>query len=127
LRFSIVYPGVAEIDCRDCQKYVYDLDYGNKIIDEEINQPIERDVPPECSSCPKGEVDYDFARLGLDPRNEKLYSLYRAVKIAGGVVIPSHLVQCEIFRSNLVLVEDIVESAKVSHKARIARMSKEGV
>ncbi len=123
MRFEIVYPGVASIDCRDCQKYVYDLDSGLKISDEDTGEFIQRDDPPPCSSCPKGEVDYDFVRLGLDPRNERLYRLYQAVKIAGGVVIPQHLLGCETFSANLVLIDDVVADAKRSFKARLARLT----
>ena len=102
---------------------MYDLEYGLKISDEDTGEFIERDDPPPCSSCPKGEVDYDFARLGLDPRNEKLYQLYKAVKIAGGVVIPKHLVGCDTFCSNLVMIDEVVADAKQLRKARIARMA----
>lgn len=124
MRLKIVHPGVYQIDCRDCQKFVYDLETGEKSYDEEAEEYLERGDQPPCSSCPKKKIDLD-GKLKLHAKNEQLYQLYKLIKIVGGTHVPKHLIGCDVFNERIVLIDEVVAAAEAEHKALVIRRSRE--
>ncbi len=87
---------MASIDCRDCQRKLYDLKTGQPVTyivgpNDELGYEDGPDHKPQCRTgegCPKGSPE-EAHRHELSRRNRQKLATYRAVKVLGmGVVDP---------------------------------------
>lgn len=121
LRFEIVHPGPASIDCNECAKYVHNLQTG-KVETFEVGEgkqlPIIRSGPPPCESCPKGSPA-NGKLLELQPRNRQAVDLYHRIRSTPGARLPSHLEDCPVTQRNFYLIESTLRAATAELKAKI--------
>jgi hypothetical protein len=60
VRLVVLHPGVAAVDCHDCQRWLHNQDW--KPV-EKRGRKVPRHGPPPCRTCPKIEK-------GVEPRPE---------------------------------------------------------
>ena len=86
---QLYHPGVANIDCRDCQKRLYDYETGKPRTWKGVGGlPIYSDGPshkPQCRThigCPKVSPEEAY-QYELTDANWKTLRLYRQLRAAG--------------------------------------------
>lgn len=108
----LFHPGVAKIDCGDCQKRLYDLETGEpKTYRAGPNRELRyyEGQPPPCkqpgNSCPKGSPETAHEHE-LSDKNWRVLNLYRRGRVTGfeNVTIDALLAE------NLAIVDELYRS-----------------
>jgi hypothetical protein len=111
LRLLLWHPGVAAIRCRDCERYVYDLETGK--LKTYRSGPSREEKPqlrpagtlPPCGDCPKGGKHREW-ETRLSAANLKTLALYRETR--AGVPLSRAERRDSIVRENMALIDGLV-------------------
>lgn len=85
---AVCEPGAAATECRQCLRYVYEVDADGaptgevRRLPNGDKWPRPAQVPPDCSKCPKESPDNEEL-FRLTRRQRKAWKLYRSVRAAG--------------------------------------------
>jgi len=100
------------VDCRDCRKYVYDFDTGERKTyragPRREERPMLRpgtDGPP-CEKCPMESPQKAHEHL-LSRRNWETFRLYQQVRATGGACLNAAERQDPLLAHNLALIDNI--------------------
>lgn len=119
MRLLLFHPGAARIDCGECQKFVFDLQTGER--ETYKSGPERKEVPyarnagesPPCHKCPK-ESPERARQIELSEKNWQAYGHYLQAKAVG-------LTEAErrdpIVRRNFALIDMLVSERKAEADA----------
>lgn len=88
MQLILFHPGAARIDCRECAKFVFNLETGEKEVfksgPERKELPVVRGPgqPTPCHSCPK-ESPEKAKEIELTDRNWRAYRHYKEARAVG--------------------------------------------
>lgn len=119
----LYHPGVASIDCNDCQKRLYDYDTGKpKTWKGSGGKKIYADGPshkPQCKTshgCPKGSPE-EAAKIELTPKNWKTLRLYRQLRVANFRFMTDSEKNDRILRKHFGILDEIYREWELKQQA----------
>lgn len=100
------HPGVAQIDCRDCQKYVYDFVTGKRktYAQGKRDRPRPASTPPPCHKCPK-ESPEKAHEHELSAKNWRTLALYQQVRASSGACLSDEMKRDALLMKNLATID----------------------
>lgn len=133
MRLLLLHPGVLRIDCADCQRYIYDLETGERKTyrsgSKREQTPMLRPAAsdPPCHKCPKkgagvadtshrpgdceGGEDLRAGRCEggeiLRPRHWRTLAIYQKVRATMGVFLTSRMRRDALLMRNLAAIDEL--------------------
>ena len=106
----LVHPGPASIDCDDCQKFIYDLETGQR---KQVGrkghrkpQPRPPGIPLQCGNCPKRSLA-ESKKIELSEKNRLAYRAWAEVKATYGKAMSERMAADGIVRQNFSIIDSV--------------------
>ena len=120
-------PEIFYRDCDECKKYIYAN--GEVLKDEKGNKKIRPEsLPVNCTMCKKYDRDTGKPWSGFSPRNEYIFTCYRAASAFG--VLPKeggvNNQDADVLHSMLLLHDIITAHKDIENKEWMLKMAKIG-
>lgn len=110
MRLLLFHPGPASIDCEDCQRYVYDLERGERKTyragGEDRPQVRPPGTPRQCALCPK-ESPARAAELRLTRANVATLRIYLESRATAGASLTPVMLRDLLLLRNLRIIDGI--------------------
>ena len=106
MKLLLFHPGVAVIDCRDCQKFIYDFATGQRKTYAQGTRDRLRpaNTPPPCHKCPKQSPQQSHEHE-LSAKNWRTLSLYQQVRASRGACLTDAMKNDGLLMKNLATID----------------------
>ncbi len=123
MRLLLFHPGAARIDCRECGKFIYDLEtgelktYAATVDGERVKLPQVRPAgtPTPCNLCPK-QSPAQAAEFELSEKNWQTYAFYLQARAVG---LTDQERSDPIVRKNFAIIDAATTAWEMSQGARM--------
>lgn len=105
----LAHPAHAALDCRECQRFVYNIDTVRPVLRQGKKQERAPGSAMPCHKCPKGSPERG-ERLKLNRRSLATLALYRKVRATHGRCLTDAEASDELLTHNLAALDSMFRS-----------------
>ena len=112
MRLLLFHPGAAKIDCRLCQRFIFDHEKGTlktyRAGPNREKRPCVRPkgMLPPCDKCPKGSPS-EAHEHHLSRKNWQTFEFYQQVRATGGACLTDRMRMDRLLMQNLAIVDGL--------------------